>query len=55
MVREMTLQVEIKTNYSFGVLVLGGLQVAAARGGKRWQKKRVWTEGASDVEEGVSS
>lgn len=38
-IREMTLQVEIKTNYCFGILVLGVLQVAAARGGNGRKKR----------------
>ena len=51
--REMTPQVEIKTNYSFGVLVLGFSQVAAVYvcvcvcGGEGG-----WMEGATDDVDG---
>jgi len=38
-VKEMTLQVEIKTNYSFGVLVLGVIQVVAVSGKKSAKKE----------------
>ena len=51
MVRKMTLQVEIKTNYRFGVLVLEVLQVAAASGEKDGRKGG-WIEGAREDVDG---
>lgn len=43
-VTETTLQVEIKTNYSFGILVLRVLQVAAASAEKIAEKEARWRE-----------
>lgn len=43
-VGKTALQVEIKTNYSFRVLVLGVLQVAAASGERMAEKEVRWRE-----------